>query len=191
MGLDTLALVTLQDAKDWIGESTSDYDTEIEIIINGVSAMFREHTHRNLIAQDRTVYLDGKGDDTIMAPDYPINSITNIYSDADHEFGSGTEITEYSFYEDGEIILDSSETDEGRKTVKLSFNAGYERSELPADIKKAALMQIKYAYRQWRDDTEGLTGVAAGDGSITMVEPGQMLEEVKQLLNTHIRYSRG
>jgi len=74
MALDTYALVTLQEAKDWLGISVTTYDTILENLINATTARIEQYLMRQVKARDRIEFYDPDGSNTLLLRQYPVNS---------------------------------------------------------------------------------------------------------------------
>lgn len=78
MALDTYALVTLQNLKDWLGISVTTYDTILENLINATGYRIERYIGRQIMARDRIEFIDPDGSNTISLPQYPVNSIRYV-----------------------------------------------------------------------------------------------------------------
>ena len=186
MAIDTTnALVTLADTKAWVGVKTADttYDTLLENFIDGVSWQFNKYTDRLLKARDITEYTEGRNNLELKLEQWPVNSITSIFIDSEREYGSSTEITDYTFKEIGVIYSDSERFSAVPNAVKVIYNAGY--STIPYDLKTAALDQIKWLFRRHRDNSEGVSVDTNINGTTTKTEEGEMLTTSMEILKRY------
>jgi hypothetical protein len=186
MAVDTVnSLVTLAEAKAWIGIKTADttYDALVENFIDGVSWQFNKYSGRLLKARDITEYTEGANTLTIKLKQWPVNSITSIFIDAEREYGATTEITDYTFHETGLVFSDTYSFSAVPNAVKIVYNAGY--STIPYDLKVAALDQIKWLFRRHRDNSEGVTSETTINGSTTRTEDGEMLTTSMEILKRY------
>ena len=197
-------LITLADAKAYLGILTADTDNDdiLTGMINAVGTQFDNYTDRELEASDYTIQIDGNGLDHIFLRNYPINEITSIHIDADRVFGDDSEITSdyYVKYDnDGEIALVSSSFWGGvlpkvRQSVKIVANLGYTVTApitLPADIIKACKDQVKYLYRKWNNNEEGVSSYSATNSSITITEDTGLITMVKKVLDKYVSRYHG
>lgn len=191
MAIDTVnSLITLAEAKTWAQVTSTEYDSVLENLIDGVSWRFNKYTGRDLKARDRTDYYDGDGTDVLYVDNFPINSISTIYNDSDLEYGADTEVTEYIYYSTtGMIILEDDNFYDYNQAVKIVYNAGY--SVIPYDLKKACKDQVKYEFYQWKNNQEGVTSVSLGGETVTKQEIDGMLPQVVKVLDLYKRIDHG
>lgn len=187
MALDTdNALTTLDDVKTWCGVNTTDYDTLLTDLINSVSWQFNSFTNRKLKARDITAQYDGDGTNTMVLPEYPVNSITSIHVDTDREFTDDTKVTDFVFHENGLVTLDTNYFSKIVKANKIVYNAGY--SIIPYDLQVACKDQIKWLFRRHRNNQEGVQSESTLNGSTTITEAGEILTTSLEILK---RYRKG
>ena len=187
MALDTdNALTTLDDVKTWCGVNTTEYDTLLTDYINAVSWQFNTYTNRKLKARDITAQYDGDGSNTMVLPEYPVNSITSIHIDTDREFTSDTEVTDYVFHENGLVTLDSNYFNTTVKANKIVYNAGYDT--IPYDLVMACKDQVKWLFRRHRNNQEGIHTETSLNGNTTVTETGEILTTSLEVLK---RYRKG
>ena len=194
MSLDTKnSLTTLADAKVWLAEKaeTTTYDAIITDFINSVSAQFNKLTHRLLKDRVITGYYDGNGSMEFMTPQYPINLITSIHIDTDRAYEDDTLIDSdtYVFYEDGLIKSDDNSFSAEPQAVKIIYNAGYgyDGAAIPADILIAAKDQIKWLFRRWRKNQEGIEAVTTTNGTTTQTEAGEILTTSFEIMKRYVK----
>jgi len=186
MAIDTVnALTTLVDVKAWVGVNTTDYDTILENYIDSVSWQFNKFTDRLLKARDITDQYDGDGSTVMLLPEYPINEIISIFIDNNRAFGAETAVTDYVFYSDGTIKLDTNTFTTTAKGNKIIYNAGYET--LPFDLVMACKDQIKWLYRRHRNNQEGIASITSMNGETTMTEQGEILKTSLEILKRYIK----
>ena len=145
--LNAIALVTLNELKNYIKVDTSDGDDKMTDIINRVSADCQNRWCRRFFIKDTyTEIQDGDGTNIIFLQQWPILTITSLIISVD-----GTALTEgvkedYVFYEStGEIKLLKSNTERFPQAVTIVYDAGYEtQSVLPDDLKLSVLMACSF-----------------------------------------------
>lgn len=99
-------LVSLSDAKDYLGVDDVTDDGRIGYLLNVVRDLFDRATGRTLIASDLTEYYEGDGTDKLFLRSYPVNSTNEtieVYVDADKVFSDGTQISSGSLFIDSAI----------------------------------------------------------------------------------------
>ncbi len=191
MALDTVnALTTLPSLKTWCSVTCTDFDDVLTDIINSVSIQFNNLTGKDLLARDITEQYTGDGSQIMLLPEYPINSITTIHIDTDKEFGATTEVTDFDYDTNtGAVVLDDEYFTTVFKANKIVYNAGY--ATIPGDLKTAAQDQMKWLFRRWRDNTEGVTGISMEGGNITMTEEGEVLKSSLKIIERYRKRDHG
>ncbi len=193
MSIDTVnALTDLAAVKVWCSVESDDdtFDDILESLIDSVSIQFNKLTNRDLKARAITAQYTGDGTDDILLPQYPVNTITSIFVDSEKSFGAETEVSDYDFETDsGLVILDESSFSKVFKANKFVYNGGF--STIPSDMVVAAKDQIKWLFRRWRDNTEGLTGISMEGGNIQMTEAGEILKTAFVVIKRYIRLDHG
>ena len=194
MALDTInSLTTLAEAKVWLAIKSDDttYDGIVTKFINSVSAQFNSLTKRLLKARVITGYYDGDGSPVFMAPQYPINIITSIHIDSDRAYGDDTLIDAetYVHYSDGLIRADEDYFSKEPQAVKIIYNAGYgyDGAALPGDMITAAEDQIKWLYKRWLKNQEGIEAVTTMNGTTTITEAGEILKTSLEIMKRYMK----
>jgi hypothetical protein len=197
MALNSNALVSLEDLRTYLCEKTTEFETLMELIINGVSAEFDRYTGRTLKQATYTnLYLDGNGQDILNLPNWPAASLGTVTED-------GTALTEgldydfvlYTSNEDAYLQKIQStwpELDEetavwlaGPKTILISTVAlGY--ATVPGDLLMACLKQCAREYQTAKQKAWGETNRSVADGSVGLVAPG-LLPDVEKVLKGYRR----
>lgn len=129
------SLLSLDDAKIWIGVSTSDttYDPVVYDLINSVSLRFNLETGRKLKARSWTEYYDGDGGDDLYLNNWPLSSTSvTVTIDANRAYTTdltvaGTDLMLTT--ESARVRLDDDAFDEGTRSVKVVYSAGYSTSD--------------------------------------------------------------
>lgn len=77
-------LITLQQLKDYLKITDNTSDDLLSSAIDQASSFIVSYTGRNLEATDYTLRIDGNGQDELLLPTFPINSLTSL------SYNSGT-----------------------------------------------------------------------------------------------------
>lgn len=206
-------LTTLVEMKAYLGIDTSDTDNDTVLtdMINAVGSQFDKYTDRTLEATDYTLQIDGNGLEHIFLRNYPINTITSLHIDTDRTFGDLSEIDSdhyVKYDEDGEIALIDYAFGQGvfplvRQCIKIVCNLGYTVEDtvveevttatatLPADLKKAAQDQVKYLFRKYQNNEEGLSSYSTINNSVTLVENTALIKLVSNTLDKYVSRYHG
>jgi hypothetical protein len=78
MSLDSNALVTLAEAKTYLGISGSDDDTLLNSLINNSSTAIESYCDRNFIAQNYSEFYNGLGQRKLRLRNFPVTSIQRL-----------------------------------------------------------------------------------------------------------------
>lgn len=166
MSLDANALIDFGYVQDLLSTGVGD-QARVETLINAASASANLYTGRLLAARSHTETLDGTGRTTILLPEYPVNSITSLYVDGDRSFGATTEVTDYQYYDEGEIYYSGGFPDI-RKCVRITWNAGY--ATVPEDLQIAIAEIVQWYLGRFDGDGVGVTAIQNPDGIVTRYE---------------------
>lgn len=77
MAVGTYALITLQQLKDWLGETGSSNDSHLERVIDATTARIETYIGREIKARDRVEFHDGNVR-TLRLSHFPVNSCAFI-----------------------------------------------------------------------------------------------------------------
>lgn len=187
MSLNTNALVTIDDVKDYYGlkSSAHDVNTLIEELINRISTLF-ESISGNIKAADYTEFYDGENIELLFVGHLPIISITSINDDPEWDWEAATLIdsVDYMIHSCKRYIVLKVSLANNVQNVKIVYRAGFE--VIPEDIKHACIEEIVRKYKH-RTDFD-VTSKSREDGSVSYTQKGLMpltikiLKKYKQLL---------
>lgn len=149
-----MALFTTSEIKEFLGITTTQYDTLLGNIAERISEVCSLYTRRALEAptSSETIYLDGTGYEYLYLPNYPIISLTSVKVSSTRDFDDTDPLTEgedYLVYSDAGILKriwitegiwasDSVVWDKGSGNIQVIYKAGYET--IPNDLKHAAIL---------------------------------------------------
>lgn len=183
MALDPNALIDIAYIETHAKDVAASDEARYEGLINQASTLCESKTGRVLAAQDVTVVLDGPGGDTLMLPEYPINSITSVHLDSTRTWGAEAEITDH--YVDPVLGVLYRDTGWGkvRQSIRVVFNGGY--ATVPEDLKEACLEIVLWLSPRQKSAGVGLRG-AKVDGQDIEYEITMPLN-AQQILSTYRR----
>ena len=145
-----MSLITLQEAKDYLGITGTDEDNFLEPIVNMVNDYVEKYVGRKLEATDYDKELyDGPGTNALVLRNFPIISVSEVLERTD-EVESATVEERTDEYDAGYYILNADEGilyrdvpwTRGRGVIEVSYRAGYET--IPNDLKWACLSMAEY-----------------------------------------------
>jgi uncharacterized phiE125 gp8 family phage protein len=157
MALDENALITWSKLKSLFGITSDGEQGHYEDLINAASAVANRYTGRRLASRQYTEQLDGLGDNLLMLPEYPIQSVDSVYVDPQRNFAVDTEITDYLLYEDFGGLWHDGGFPAGRKNVKITYTAGFPSDGVPEDLQSAVAEIVA-----WMDSRMNESGVGVG-----------------------------
>lgn len=162
MALNPNALVTWADTKTRLELEDSD-QADAEFFINSISERVENMIGYLIPEDDYTRYLEGYGDDKIVLPEFPVNTVTSLYLDANRVFGSSTGIDASKYHIDlksGIITLFEDETPVGVGVIKAVYNAGFDT--IPADLQQATFETVDWNLGRFRGEGIGVESTSAG-----------------------------
>lgn len=167
--LSDQALVSLATLRGYLDVANSDQDGRLTEMINWMSAEVCNYCNRTFAKTTYTnIYLDGDGSDTLLLPNYPIVSVSDLRDDVDRDFGEDSIIDAEDYMpiaDEGIIQLEGDLVfSRGKKNIRVSFVAGYDT--IPYDVQHAVL---EWAATIWKKITEkrfGVQSVSIGDRRI-------------------------
>lgn len=185
MSLDSNALTTLTEVKDYLGLSAStDHDTKLEMLINAASRMVASFCGREFVSQAYAgEFYDGTGTPELVLNQRPVISVTSIYEDSDREFESDDLLVAEDDYvvdlmagvvtrTTTSLLLDEESSDavwtNGFQTIKVTYVAGY--ATVPFDVQQACVeLTAHYFNNRGR---LGLNSMSLGGLSISFGQEG-------------------
>lgn len=199
MAVITEALCTLQNLKDYLGVTSSTYDTQLEFAINHATRMILDYIDRNILSASYTEYLDGHGKTFIQLANYPLTATpTQVNVDGNREFAAANDyVIDTNFMEDrANGILysvtspgyDTSVWPVGRQNIKVVYTAGY--ATVPDSLKytciefAAFLFKNKAARGNQQVSMGGVFEIAAKDAI-----PVQFRQQLDPWQRVHEQFS--
>ena len=187
-----MALITAQQVKDYYGITGADHvdDALIGALIDRVSHMFQTATDIIFASATYAHQLDGNGRSALYLPNYPITSITSIYTNSDWDFTDSDDLLDPADYrvDDGARFIQLIDTvfPLGIMNVQVIYVAGY--TTTPADIEQACIEEVIRRFKHRKDfDVASKT---QPDGSVSYTEQG-LLSSTKAVLDRYYNYSMG
>lgn len=163
-----MALVTLDEVKNFLGISLSDTsnDVKIQMFIDAVSQQIINFCETNFESTPVLNELhDGINADVIVPRNFPIISVEQVVFGCDSQGNNGVPLDplQYSFTE-GVIKLRYGYSPRGRAIVRVDYTYGY--SAVPADVKIAAIQSVKAELARDSKNTEGIGSIRKQDEAI-------------------------
>lgn len=195
MALDTtIALVTMDEAKEFIGK-TDDKDLSVlDTFVNSVCEFIRGYTGRNFPTTTYTsLLLDGSGWPDMWLPNWPITALTSVYEN-DTLLVENTDFYQYADLGKLSRIAALWPTELGLwtsrpKGIKVTYTAGYTAGAMPKDLKSACLIQVSSYWTKFLHKSWGEASRSVASQSVTYNEE-DILPVVTATLNRY-RRTRG
>lgn len=190
-----IALTTVDRAKQHLNipDADTDYDDILTRFINEASQRLEKMTGRRLKARDYSgsnpEHHDGRMQNRLLAREWPINSVTELWFDSSSEFTDTTNIVDsgkYSIDDEkiGIVLHKGCRFPRGTRNIRLVYNGGY--SEIPTDLEGACLWMVEYFYAQRSNESIGTQTKSKNAENITYLK--DVPEHVMDVINSYKRY---
>lgn len=185
-----MMLVSLGDLKEFLGITTTQFDTLLTNIIEGMSAQMEKRLNRGLRSEERTRAFPA-GLAVYSLPAYPVDTSAPLTVTVDGV--ARTQGVEFRLWaESGMMEFREPTLATFPGDVQITWTGGYVETagvlQVPDDLRAAAQAQCSYLFRR-RDDL-GLTSVSMPDGSVGISAPAGLLPGVEQVLGLYRRHPR-
>jgi len=189
-----MQLCKLEDVKHVLGieVSETDYDDELNGLIDAVSAEAERYMGRNAETKSYTEYFNVEVDSEVFQLSaFPLSSVSHIYNDPDWEYGDDSEVSTDYFKADndkGQIYINKYVLVEGWQALKVEYTGGMGsdttafKSSFP-DIANALARQVAFYFKSKRH--VGETAINAQTGSISFISSSKWLTETRSVLDTY------
>jgi hypothetical protein len=193
-------LCTLQDIKDRLAISDTDYDSMITAIIAGITGIFEGHCQRPLVITAADIVENYTGlSNYLKLNRYPVVSITSIIETWDYSFDETplTANTDYRLINVGKngllYRLYMSWRDLA-DSIQVTYRGGYTaagdvpgegETAIPDALKEAAILQCCFVFKR-RDDI-GLSAVSFDGAGFQKFSAIKLLPMVSDVLNSYRR----
>jgi uncharacterized phiE125 gp8 family phage protein len=149
----TIALITLDEAKEYLKVNASDDDAILSTFINMASAWVGRYIGRNLVRTTYVEYYNGDGTKDLILRHSPIVSVTSIYIDSLRAWASSSLVATTNY-----IVKKASGIIKawylfgcfpcGESNIKVTYVAGYTAgSDMPQDVRFAVKRLVEFYYR--------------------------------------------
>lgn len=184
----TQFLVTLADAKTYLGMSNTNDDEMISMFLQAIRSQFDEYCGKTLISSVVSEIKSGQGSDYISVNNWPIDDTAPIsaYFDPNGLFAEDTKIDPQFIdcdYDAGMIRYIGGAFWKGHRNTKIIYTGpkNYTAGSVPAAIQAATMEMLGLLYQRKTDKQWTYTVRSRMEGTITLVT-GQMPQLVKDLL---------
>ena len=153
-------LVTLTQAKRYLGTTASGDDALLAELITQVSAAVLNWISRDLMTAPRTETRDGNGKTKLVCHDYPVTAVSSVVVGATSIPPAPDALSPGYRFSETAIYLQGYTFQRGEQNVSIAYTAGL--ATVPADMQLAVLETIALAYKQ-RDHIDVSSKSLAGE----------------------------
>lgn len=177
-------LATVEQVKGYLGITSVADDALLERLVGSASAYIQKWLNRDLGSDIYIASMDGNNSDTMLLPNYPVQSVTSLTIDGQAiPLSSGPLNKGYAF-DDNRIVLRGYRFTGGLLNVEVTYTAGYADGEIPADVTQACIEMIAMRYRE--KDRIGLSSKGLA-GETTAYSQKDMADSTRHILNQYRR----
>lgn len=172
---NTVAVISLNEVKEAIQESSNTYDAELNGFINRASAIIENYCQRKFIQQTYTnEEYGGNGQYRLKLRNWPVTALSTLQWNTSSDFANPDwETLDTSDYDlervnqnDAGLIFLASGFVKGINNYRVTYTAGYAIDSMPHDIRAAAIELVAYMFRK-RKATPGMRSETLGKYSYT------------------------
>jgi hypothetical protein len=153
------AIITLDDAKNWIGIELADtsQDARLQVMIGAVDAIIKDYCEAEFSEQVVVgEILDGGRSDTIVPKNSPLRSVQNVFLNCYPDGTGGTPVTPTEYIVEADcIVMRWQATPKGRGLVRIDYKWGY--ASVPGPVKQAALLSVEALYNRKNRNSIGIS----------------------------------
>ena len=181
-------LVSLTEAKEWLGISDNTQDGLITRLIQAASRAVGNYLNRpTLFSQSYVETYDGTNSRVLCPINFPITAVTSLTIDG----AAVSQVTDmlsdgYRVTPTNLVMNGSRRFTAGRGNVAITYTAGY--ATIPDDMQQACLMTLQSMVQaQTVDTTVSSESTAGYSVSYRATGAGRVTEDAKELLKTYRR----
>lgn len=167
-------LIDINEAKEELSipHTDAEQDEWVQFVCNAVVSLFEEMTDRKWELATFVEYhnCDKNNNGTIFLKNYPVSSVASVYDDPDWAYGSSALISsdDYSYDPDTGVLKYDGTFNEGFRTVKITYTAGYTAVTVPKWLKQILLRQVAHWHKQKTNQNWDVSSIAAPGGGGTL-----------------------
>lgn len=170
-----IALISLDNLKEYLQITASTEDALLAAIINGISQRVHDYCQRNLLSKQYTQYYSGRGTSSFMLAMAPVTAVSKIYEDSLRAFGASSEVAVADRIVEpcGRVTAYNNRTlwNRGTYNIKVVYTAGYaSAAALPASIALAVKEFCAAAYYKAKNKRFDVQSESLGDKNITYTQ---------------------
>jgi len=175
-------LASVSDIETFLEKSSVEQQALITLILESVSYHIQDFLNRKLKKDAYTHYFNG-GKRFYHLPAYPVDT-SQTFTVTVNGSAKTQDSDYYLWDEEGIVEFPTPPSDSKPRIVKIDWTGGYAETnnviQVPDPIKYACIIQTVHNYRRRRD--LGINAISMPNGSMSINERGDLLEQVKALL---------
>ena len=196
--LNNNALATYDEVARYMGITSDDDDTidELTALINRISKSMETYCDREFYIQERTESYRGNGGNRLPLNQYPITSVSGVWSSTSRTWDADTlvDADDYFMDDSGNSIVwyESYFPQSSFENIRVIYTAGLfsTTAAVPADLKLACIIEVARTYK-FKDD-KGLTSRSTDEGGAGGIDTmsfvaNEFTPEARQVLNRYLR----
>lgn len=156
-----LSLITVDEAKSWLGIVGTGEDTLLTTICNAVDTFVKKYCNREFESTTRTEKYHGTGSRELLLREYPVAEVSSIKINDVAESVSDYDLDN----EAGVLYSKAGNIPRGVYNVQVTYTGGYTAQNLPADLKMGLYLAVESLYRRYKDRAVGLESQTISDWS--------------------------
>jgi hypothetical protein len=183
----TKYLVSLDDAKDYLGltDDDTDRDNRIGFYLTVVSELADNYTNRTLLETEHTEWHDGTGDEVLRLKNYPVSAVTSLVIDDVWDTTSDVvSSSDYRLISEYGLVVYKYEWPVGRRNIKAVYTAGY--STVPYDLRMGVLEYMAHLWQRASEKVWAHETRQGGEKSVTVLR--EMPHVTKQMWDRYRRW---
>jgi hypothetical protein len=146
-----ISLITKAEYKTYMGISSTNSDTEIDFLIPKVSELVKSYCRRTFVdyyGDAKIEFFDG-GFKTLLLKETPVVGIVSVARSTNYgkAYTTLTKYTDWVVQGDTVVSLTPGGWPELINGYRVTYTAGYDLPDLPADLKLAVLDLVEYYSR--------------------------------------------
>lgn len=154
-----------------IPTANTDFDDQIIQYINAVSDVIEKSTNRSFHSATYTHRFTGRGINWLVAKQFPITSITDVWVSQIYDFGTPLAATEYTSQDDVFFVRlgeDNLWPGGSPLAIRITYVAGF--TTIPDGLQQAAIEWIRLIYLSQGDRRIGRTSKSKQGETLSFVD---------------------
>ena len=180
---DPRQLFSVNDIRPFLELADGSDDALLDVIIKAVTMQVEQFCNRTFESVSYEDTYDGDNEITLYLHHRPVTAISSVVITDSAGIDTTIASSDYTRYEKvGKIVLTEGDAfTKGNLNVAISYTAG--ETTLPPVVKLAGMKLVRWYYRKWGDNRDGVSSESVGDQTINYER--EMPAEIKQMLGPY------